>query len=89
MRDDDAIWVKNHGFDETAHERRERCEDIITCDTCDADVELVADTASWVQADDGRWEHDSFGPAQGVCCQNLYVLSFEGCYRYDLSKAGP
>lgn len=84
MSDESWAWVENHGYDADGHERREQCQAIVECDTCGKDVELVADTESWVQAPDGRWSHESYGPAQGVCCQNLYVESFEGCFRYDL-----
>lgn len=89
MGDDSWAWTKNHGFDSTNHERRERCEAIVECDTCGKDVELIADTESWTQANDGRWLHESFGPSQGVCCHNLYVQSFEGCFRYDLRGVKP
>ncbi len=76
--------VKNHGFDVTGHERRERLEAVVECDTCGKDVLCWSDTETWTEAEDGRWAHSSYGAAQGVCHQTLYVSSSEGCFRYKL-----
>ena len=80
--------IKNHGFDAESHERLERLEAVVECDTCGKEVELWSDSVAWEQRWDGKWRHTEYGPAQGVCCQNLYVSSFDdGCYRYKLEHS--
>ena len=69
--------------DKDDREIRERLEVVVECDTCGKDVELWSDTESWIEVD-GEWKHQFYGPAQGVCCEWLYVSSFEGCFRYHL-----
>ncbi len=77
-------WEKNHGFDETGHERRQKRMGVVACPVCRSTVDLIADTEEWTQGDDGRWQHNQYGPAQGVCCDRLIVDSFDGCKVYDL-----
>ncbi len=67
------------------YEVRERLEGIAQCPTCGKDVELWSDTEEWVQTKAGKWIHSQYGPAQGVCCHNLIVDSFDGCFVYDLT----
>jgi hypothetical protein len=78
------FWEKNHGFDADGRERREQCMAIADCPVCGKEVELVADTESRFKGDDGRWHHDEYGPAQGVCCNRLIVDYWEGCFVYNL-----
>ncbi len=75
--------VKNHGFDDTSHERRERFEAVVECDTCGKDVLLCSEMQEWHRKN-GQWAHAQYGPAQGVCCHNMYIMLFEGCFRYKL-----
>jgi hypothetical protein len=70
-------------MDERGREVLKRLEAVVECDTCGKEVEMWSDTEEWVK-EAGRWVHNQYGPAQGVCCQNLYVDSFEGCFRYKL-----
>ena len=66
---------------EDSREVQHRLEAIAECDSCGKEVELWSDTEEWVQNEAGEWKHNSFGPAQGECCGNLYVFFFEGCFR--------
>ena len=77
--------VNNHGFDKDGRERREQLEAVVDCDTCGKEVDLWSETESWGLGADNRWHHQLYGPAQGVCCQNLYIASFEGCFQYQLT----
>lgn len=79
--------VKLFGFDADGYEQRERMEAVVDCDTCGKEVELWSDSTAWVELSGGCWKHSEYGPAQGTCCQNLYVDSFEGCFRYKLEHS--
>lgn len=76
--------VNSHGFDKDGYERREQLDAVVDCDTCGKEVDLWAETEVWVKRE-GKSHHSGYGPAQGVCCQNLYIASFEGCFRYQLT----
>jgi hypothetical protein len=78
--------VKRHGYDDTGHERRERLEAIGGCPRCGQLVELWSDTEEWVKRRDGRWRHNEYGCAMGVCCGLLFVEGFEGSEVYQLGK---
>lgn len=75
--------VADHGFDADGRERKEKVFGLAACPVCGGDVELVAETEVWVRGDDGRWHHNEYGPATGVCCERLVVDSFgvsaKGC----------
>ncbi len=79
----------NHGFDARNYERRERGAAVVDCDKCGKEVLLIDDTHQWIEGDDGRWHHEGYGPAEGVCCGQLYIDCSEGCFRYDLSVGRP
>jgi hypothetical protein len=84
MPEESWAWEKNHGFDAEGHERREACLALAECPVCGRDVELVAETESWLQGEEGRWHHQDYSPAQGVCCGKLIADWWEGCFVFDL-----
>ncbi len=43
------------------------------------DVALIAETEEWEQGEDATWEHAGWGPATGVCCDNL-IIEFSSGY---------
>jgi len=91
MSDDQLGKETNYGFDQDGRERREMCMAIAECPVCGKDVLLIADTEEWTEDDQvpGRWRHNTYGPAQGVCCDRLIVDSWYGCFVYDLRGSGP
>lgn len=68
--------------------RQQRVDAISICPTCGNIVLLIAETEAWVENDDGDFVHDSYGPAEGVCCSNLFVDYWEGCFVYRLEGKG-
>lgn len=83
MADEPWEWEKTR-VDADGHERREVCQGLAECPVCGRDVELIAQTESWVQDADGFWRHQDYGPAQGVCCQRLMAGWYEGGFVFDL-----
>jgi hypothetical protein len=83
---EDWSWEKDLGFDTEGRQHKEACLAISTCPVRGQDVELVGETEVWVQADDGRWLHDSHGPAVAVCCNQLIADWWEGSFVYDLGE---
>jgi hypothetical protein len=77
-------WEKDHGFDAENHQHKEACLALAQCPVCGKDVELIAETESWTADDEGRWVHDSYSPATGICCDKLIADWWEGCFVYDL-----
>jgi hypothetical protein len=50
---------------------------------CGAMVELEAETDGHYLGDDGRWHHESFGPATGLCdCGTFIADWWEGCFAF-------
>jgi len=77
--------VRNHGFDETGHERRERVDAIVECPVCGNEVALWSDTEEWKRGDDLRWHHSRYaGCAMGECCGKILVDTFDGSFVLDL-----
>lgn len=59
------------------------------CERCGQVVELEAETDTWtLDESDGRWHHEGYGPAHGVCCNLLIASWWEGTYVYDLEAEG-
>ena len=81
--------IVNHGHDADGYERKERHVGLAECPGCGARIGLVDETEEWTQGRDGRRDHKSYGPAQGVCnaCYLLIVDSFDGCRVYKLKGA--
>ena len=81
--------IVNHGHDAEGYERCERHVGLAECPGCGTRIGLVDETEEWTQAPDGRWNHKSYGPAQGVCnaCRLLIVDSFDGCHYCKLEDA--
>jgi hypothetical protein len=77
-------WEKDNGFDNEGYQRKEACLAIADCPVCGKEVELTAETDAWTEDDSGRWIHESYGPATGVCCGKLIVDYWEGCFVYSL-----
>ena len=70
-------------------ERRERVAGHAVCPQCESLIELTDDTEAWTLDEDARvWRHSEYGPACGVCCDNLIVDSFEGARVYRLPTSG-
>jgi len=61
------------GYDVDGYQRKERVAAVVECPTCQTRVVLVAETEEWEQREDGTWQHSGWGPANGVCCDNLIV----------------
>jgi hypothetical protein len=80
-------WERDHGFDTEGYQRKQACLAIAACPVCGKEVELAADTESWTEGEDGRWAHDGYGPAMGVCCDRLLADWWEGTFAFDLSHA--
>lgn len=57
------------------------------CNVCEGDVELEAETDGWVQDSRGRWRHDMYGPATGICCGLLYAHWWEGLKAFVLDQS--
>lgn len=59
---------------------------VVECDRCGKDVDLEAETDGWTEEEEGsgRFVHDSYGPALGVCCGLLYADWWEGTFAYVL-----
>lgn len=81
------LWIKDHGFDADGHQRKEACLAITECPVCGTEIELIAETESWTQADDGKWVHQDYSPAVAVCCGKLIADWYEGCFVFDLKSA--
>lgn len=79
-------WERDHGFDAEGYQRKEACLAIAECPVCRKEVELVAETESWARDDKGRWLHEDYGPAMGVCCDRLIADWEEGTFAFDLSR---
>lgn len=82
-----VVWRKNPS-DGRQEEHRTEVQAEVECTVCGAVVELVAETDGHYLDDDGRWRHDSYGPATAVCCGRLYADWWEGTFAYDLAALG-
>jgi hypothetical protein len=78
-------WERDLGFDPENHQRKEACLAIASCPVCGKDVELIAETECWTKDTEGRWAHDSYGPAHGICCNKLIADWWEGCFVFNLN----
>jgi hypothetical protein len=74
----------DRGYDANGYQRKEKVAAIAKCSTCHKDVALVAETEEWEQREDATWEHVGWGPATGVCCDNLIVKFSNGYEVYPL-----
>jgi hypothetical protein len=83
--------TSHYGFDAEGYERRMWAYTVVECPGCQTTLVLVAETESWEQRDDGRWNHAEYGPAEGVCepCGLLFVDSWDGCLSYRLRGEAP
>ena len=85
LGDEKPVWWDG------AHPVRTRLDALVKCESCEAEIELWAETEEWFMHAESGWGHASFGPAQGVCqrCHLLYVDSFEGLQVYRLDAKRP
>jgi hypothetical protein len=74
----------DHGYNPQGYQRKEKVAVLAKCPTCHKEVALVAETEEWEQRDDATWEHVGWGPASGVCCDNLIVQFTNGYEIYPL-----
>jgi hypothetical protein len=74
----------DHGYDANGYQRKKKVAAVANCPTCHEEVALVAETEEWEQREDGIWEHVGYGPASGVCCDNLIVELSNGFEVYPL-----
>jgi hypothetical protein len=74
----------DQGYNPHGYQRKEKVAAVAKCPTCQKELALVARTEEWEQRDDASWEHASWGPASGVCCDNLIVEFSEGYEVYPL-----
>jgi hypothetical protein len=74
----------DNGYDANRYQRKEKVAVVTKCPACHKDVALVAETEEWEQREDGTWEHAGWGPATGVCCDNLIVEFPDGFEVYPL-----
>ena len=56
------------------------------CGICESEVELETETDAWVMDSRGRFRHDMYGPATGVCCGLLYAHWWKGLQSYVLDQ---
>jgi hypothetical protein len=74
----------DHEYDANGYQRKEKVAAVAKCPTCHKEVALVAETEEWEQREDATWEHVGWGPATGVCCDNLIVEFPNGYEVYPL-----
>ena len=74
----------DRGYDSNCHQRREKVAAVAKCPMCHKEIALVAETEEWEQREDATWEHVGWGPASGVCCDNLIVELPDGYEVYPL-----
>ncbi len=74
----------DRGYNPNGYQLKEKVTAFTKCPTCHKDVALVAETDEWEQRDDATWEHAGWGPATGVCCDNLIVELSSGYEVYPL-----
>jgi hypothetical protein len=74
----------DRGYDANGYQRKEKVAAVAKCPTCHKEVALVAETEEWEQREDATWEHVGWGPATGVCCDNLIVKFSNGYEVYPL-----
>ncbi len=74
----------DHGYNPHGYQRKEKVAAVTKCPTCHMEVALVAETEEWEERDDATWEHVGWGPAAGVCCDNLIVELPDGYEVYPL-----
>lgn len=84
---DTVAWVTTPNGE--TREQRTEVQAELGCTRCGSVVELEAETDCWtLDEKDGRWHHESYGPAHGVCCGLLYAYWWDGPHVYDLESAG-
>ena len=74
----------DRGYDPGGYRRKQRAVAVAKCPTCHKVIALVAETEEWEQREDATWEHVGWGPASGVCCDNLIVEFPDGYEIYPL-----
>jgi hypothetical protein len=63
----------DRGYNPNGYQLKEKVAAVAKCPTCHKEIALVAETEEWEQREDATWEHAGWGPATGVCCDNLIV----------------
>jgi hypothetical protein len=74
----------DRGYTPHGYQLKEKVTAIAKCPTCQKDIALVAKTEEWEQREGATWEHAGWGPASGVCCDNLIVEFSNGYEVYPL-----
>ncbi len=70
----------NAKLNEQQREIRRRPEVTLACPKCGKSVTLYAETHEWHVVNRGkpneRWDHSSYGPADGECCDLAFIDCF-------------